>query len=428
MSEAISLNLPFFVAGIIIFIGFFGTLFFQKTRLPDLLFLIAVGVLIGPAFKWISPGDLKGVTPYFGRIALIIILFEGGLHLDFGLLIKYIKGSIGLGLGVFAVTVASTWALGEYYLGMERIPSLILGCILGGTSSAVIIPLINKMNVNDETRAIISLESVLTDIFVVLGVIILIQISGQTTELQASAILNKIGGSFTIALFAGLIVGLLWTKALGNVKLTSLSYMTTLATVLVLYGTVEMFEASGAVAAFTFGLVLRNGTRFLRVLDENKVFTLDPKIEQFHGEFTFFIRTYFFVYLGLLFTSNMIRPDILITAAILCVVLISARYLYILAYSILYKPIRKARFTYFVMLPRGLATAVVASMPFAAGVKGTENFESYSTLIILFTTVFMVMGIFLTERSEAKNNGGAEGGEPEEVVADTSAEVNGSQS
>lgn len=58
MEHEISLNLPFLIAGIIIFIGFFGTLFFQKTRIPDVLFLIVIGVLLGPIAGWIKATDL----------------------------------------------------------------------------------------------------------------------------------------------------------------------------------------------------------------------------------------------------------------------------------------------------------------------------------------------------------------------------------
>ncbi|MDI6732597.1 MAG: cation:proton antiporter [Planctomycetota bacterium] len=403
--EEIKLNLPFLIAGIIIFIGFLGTLFFHKTRIPDVLFLIVIGVLIGPATGWIKASSLEGITPYFARLALIIILFEGGLHLNFDILIKRFVGGTLFSCGTFAISLISMALLGRYVLNMPLINSLILGAIIGGTSSAIVIPLICKMTVQEETKSILSLESIITDILAVIGVIVFIEM-GLKGEVKPSAVLNDLAGPFSIGIVAGIIFGLLWIKALSSIHIASLSYMTTLAAVLVLFGVVEIAKGSGAVAAFTFGLVLSNGTRFLKVFDETKTFKLDDKIEHFHQEFTFFIRTYFFVYIGLLISPNILRnKEILNNAVIISLGLIIARYIFIWFYYLIYKPVRKERFIYFIMLPKGLAAAVVASLPYAYNVPGTEDFVTYTILVILISNIFMVLGIFTAERwIISKNN------------------------
>ncbi|MBI4833757.1 MAG: cation:proton antiporter [Planctomycetes bacterium] len=407
--DEIALNLPFLIAGLIIFIGFLGTLFFQKTRIPDVLFLIAIGALIGPVAGWIEASQLEKITPYFGRLALIIILFEGGMHLSFDSIIKYFIGGIGLSIGTFAFSVFALYLIGTQVIGISVLNSLILGCIVGCTSPAIILPLITKMNSREETRSIISIESVLTEIFALIGVLVLIDIS-LMGQIQASKILNSLVGSFSIAIVAGVLFGLVWMKALESVKISALSYMTTMAAVLVLFGLVEMSKGSGAVAAFTFGLVLRNGTRFLRVFDTSKTFTLNGKIEEFHGEFTFFVRTYFFVYMGLLISRDLFRhTEILRDALLISGSLIIVRYLFVWILCAVYKPMRAERFTFFTMLPRGLASAVVASLPAAFKIPGTENFVTYTILVILLSNIFMVLGVFTVERRALKNNGNGNG-------------------
>ncbi|MEK7450204.1 MAG: cation:proton antiporter, partial [Planctomycetota bacterium] len=338
MEQEITLNLPFLIAGVIIFLGFLGTLFFQKTSIPDVLLLLGIGVVLGPLTGWIKADTLKEITPYFARLALIIIIFEGGMHLNFDSLIKYFIGGMGLGVIGFLLSTMGVYLFGIYALEMTSMNSLLLGCILGGTCSSIIIPLITKMKVREETCSILSLESVLTDIFVLIGTVLLIKVQ-LMGEVKASQVMNALAGSFSIALVAGIIAGFIWIKALGSVKLTALSYMTTLAAALVLFSVVEMAQGSGAVAVFTFGLVLRNGTRFLRVIDTNKTFQLNTKIEEFHGEFTFFIRTYFFVYLGLLITFDLFRRyDILQNGLIISLSLIIARYLTVWLLCGIYKP------------------------------------------------------------------------------------------
>src|SRR3989339_550314 len=350
--EEITLNLPFLIAGLIIFIGFLGTIFFQKTRIPDVLFLIAIGLIIGPLGGWIDVKQLDKITPYFARLALIIILFEGGLHLSFDSIIKYLVGGVGLSLATYVLSMVSTYFICVYFLHMSVINSLLIGGIIGCTSPAVIIPLITQMNCKEESRSIISIESVVTEIFAIIGVIVLIDIS-LMDKFRPSSIMNSVIGSFSIGLVAAIVIGLLWMKVLKNVKSSALSYMTTLAVVLILFGVVEMSKGSGAVAAFVFGLVLRNGTRFLRVFDETKSFQLNGKIEEFHGEITFFIRTYFFVYLGLLIPFSLFsRYDLLKNGLLIAGGLILTRYIAVWLLCALYKSMRPDRFTYFMMLPR----------------------------------------------------------------------------
>ena len=324
------------------------------------------------------------------------------MHLSFDSIIKNLGGSLGLTIMGFVFSVAGIALMGVHIMGMSWMNAILLGCILGGTSSAIIIPIITKMNVSEQTRSIIGIESVLTDILVVIGTIFLVEVS-LMGQVKPSQVLNAFAGSFSIAIVIGIIAGLLWMRVLSKMTIGALSYMTTIAVVLMLFGMVEMSKGSGAVAAFIFGLVLRNGTRFLRVFDETKSFQLNGKIEEFHGEITFFIRTYFFVYLGLLIPFSLFsRYDLLKNGLLIAGGLILTRYIAVWLLCALYKSMRPDRFTYFMMLPRGLAAAVVASLPAASKIAGTEDFVNYTILVILLSTIFMVFGTFISERKAVK--------------------------
>ncbi|GAI90129.1 unnamed protein product, partial [marine sediment metagenome] len=61
----------------IIFFGVFGEFFFRKTKIPDVLWLIAVGVVAGPILGIVNLEWLWAIVPYFSAIALIVVLFEG---------------------------------------------------------------------------------------------------------------------------------------------------------------------------------------------------------------------------------------------------------------------------------------------------------------------------------------------------------------
>jgi cell volume regulation protein A len=77
--------------GLIILLGFMGSLFFERTKIPDILILIFIGLLIGPIlteytnFGLLDDPEMKDTitffAPHFAALALVIILFDGGLNL-----------------------------------------------------------------------------------------------------------------------------------------------------------------------------------------------------------------------------------------------------------------------------------------------------------------------------------------------------------
>ncbi|OHB76171.1 MAG: hypothetical protein A2Z34_04395 [Planctomycetes bacterium RBG_16_59_8] len=379
---------------------------------------MVVGILIGPILQWIDPSQLDNVTPYFGKLALMIILFEGGLHLNFSALIRNIGAASFLGMGIFLLTIAITYLVGVHFLEMPSLAAIMIGATLGGTSSAIVIPLVNRMTVSEDLKTNVNMESVLTDIFVIIGVMVTVQIALQG-KAEVSDISNKIAGGISIALVVGIVAGVLWVNALTVIQKTSLAYMTTLAMALILYSMTEIFQGSGAIVVFVFGMVLSNADRFLKLFDIHKTFVLDEKIELFHTEWTFFIRTYFFVLIGLMciperFTVSTVKAGCLIFGA--CVV---ARFLLTALFSRIYKTTRKEWPVYFIMMPRGLAAAIVAGLPYEAicgfiasksGNGGTispellalrdatQDFAAYTIIIILLSNLFTVIGVFLTER------------------------------
>ena len=70
-----------FSVGLIIFAAHFFTALFERTRVPDVLPLIFIGILVGPLFGILAPEDFGYVGPLLSAVALTLMLFEGGSHL-----------------------------------------------------------------------------------------------------------------------------------------------------------------------------------------------------------------------------------------------------------------------------------------------------------------------------------------------------------
>lgn len=69
-------------------LGFLGEEFFKRTSVPDPLFLLLFGVLLGPILNVFTHEQLSSITPYFAALALIVILFDGGLNMNIQQAIK----------------------------------------------------------------------------------------------------------------------------------------------------------------------------------------------------------------------------------------------------------------------------------------------------------------------------------------------------
>ena len=69
-------------ASVVIILGVLGEAFFKKTGIPDILFLMILGIIIGPVLGIIQPEAVLEIVPYFAAVALIIIMFDGGLNLS----------------------------------------------------------------------------------------------------------------------------------------------------------------------------------------------------------------------------------------------------------------------------------------------------------------------------------------------------------
>ena len=50
------------------------------------------------------------------------------------------------------------------------------------------------------------------------------------------------------------------------------------------------------------------------------------------------------------------------------------------------------------MLPRGLAAAVLASLPFASGVPGSEIFPEIAFIVIITTIVICTVGVAILKK------------------------------
>lgn len=387
---------------ITIVVGYAGSLIFHKTKIPDIIWLLIFGLLIGPVFSLVDRTLFLAISPFLAALALLIILFDAGLNIEFYSMVRGF--SRGMFLAVFAVVldVIVVAFASMRLLGFDLMTGAILGAIVGGTSSPVVLTLVNRLGVSKKTKTLLSLESVFNDPLVVVLAIALINISisGSISAAAQQGALSSILASFSIGAVIGTLLGVVWLNVLEMLRGKPFDYMLTLAALFLVYVFVESVSGSGAVAALAFGLVLGNGLTFSRILRTKRFSGVGRMMRTFQGEVSFFIRSFFFVYLGLIVDIN--RTYILY-GVVLALILIITRLVAVQISTWRMDLSRYEKKVMHIMAPRGLAAAVLAQLTISYGLKEAEVISNIVFVIILVTVVYTAaMAALLSKRHESK--------------------------
>jgi cell volume regulation protein A len=394
-----------FISGIFL-LGFFGNIFFKKTKISDIFLLILVGLLLGPVFN-VIPLEmielLRAFTPIFAAIALIILLFDGGLYLNFYKVITEIKNAFIFTILCFILTVTICGFVLHFIFGFELLYGLMAGAIIGGISSAIIIPLVTKSSASDKTKVIMTLESAITDVFCVVATITIVGIIISNSA-SATTVIQGIFSAFAIATLIAIIGGMFWIKLLRDYsEVKEFNYLLTLAFLFVLYALTEFLNGNGAFCALVFGLVLGNASDILKTF-KMKEFTIEKSMAHFQTEISLLIKTFFFVYLGIIIDIKVITLEvILITFALVSLVLIVRA----ISTKVFFSKIldNKDQDVVVALHARGLAAAVLATYPISMGLNNsfTIKIVGVAFLLIILTNVTTTVYFFIIEKKN-KNN------------------------
>ena len=374
-------------AGVVIFLGVAGEAFFKKTGIPDVAFLMVFGVIIGPVFGIIQPEAVIQVVPYFAALALIIIMFDGGLNLDIRHIVKTAHFSVTLAVLGFILSVVIITLAAHFALGWVWLESILLGSIVGGSSSAIVFGLVKNIKISEEIKSMLSFESALTDILAMIAAFVLFE-AVLIGHFDLQTLQETLGRAIVVGLVLGFGVGIPWmyvSTKLGNAQH---AYMLTLGILFVLFFLANSFGESGALTALVFGLMLGNKSHLSRILRFKlpKIETDDPT----HNQLTFLVRSFFFVFVGLMASFGQIEYivfGILITVAVYFGRKFVGKITLTKRFSKLDRAVTNS------MIPRGLAAAVLATYPITLGLPNAEAYPQIIFFIILSSVIITTIGL-----------------------------------
>lgn len=380
--------------GLLIFCAHLFNAWFSKRRIPDVLLLMLIGILVGPVSGWVKPEQLNDVGPIFASLTLLFILFDSGIDMRLDVVRRYWTGVVQVTFLSFVLSMATVTVIAFYLTDLELKACMLLGGMVAGTAAAIVIPLVRQMKVSDKTRVTLVLESAISGVLCI--VISLAFIEGyKLGNVSIGSMLGRVFASILMSLIIGLVAGIVWSSFMERVRKLQNSMFLTPAFVFIIYGISEALGYSGAISALAFGLVLGNPEyfemSFLKKLKLRDMTPLADTEKSFFKEFVFILKTYFFVYIGICIPFT--NTTALAYGAIIAAALFVVRFILVLIVGKNNTPVD--RLTVSIMIPKGLVSAVLASVPEqvnnAAGytvIPGAVTIK-YVTYSIIFCSIII---------------------------------------
>lgn len=345
-----------------------------RIGVPVLLVFILIGMGIGSEGLGGITFDDPELTQSVGVVALVFILFAGGLDTQWQTVRMAIKEGVLLstiGVGITALAVA--W-LAVTFMGFTWLTGILLGATMAATDAAAVFSVLRGKGVElkGKLKPILELESGSNDpmaVFLTLGMIQWI----STPDTQITDLLGMFIVQMSLGLLIGVLIGYLMIYALNQLRLEydGLYPVLTIGCVLLCYGFTTAVGGNGFLAIYVTGLLLGRGD-----------FIHKASLTQFHDGLAWLMQIAMFLVLGLLvFPSNLVpvAGSSLLVAAFLIIIARPAAVLLLLLPSKI--SFRGKLLTAWIGL-RGAVPIILATFPLLAGVEGADT---------LFNIVFFVV-------------------------------------
>ena len=383
-----SVSTAIIALGCLIFLSHIFNALFERTKIPSIIFLICIGIFVGPVIMhWTVPSDLGSFGNVFTTITFIVILFESGTHLNIYDIKKSIGRATALTVSCFTVNLIIASALIFLLTDLEIISSMFIGAVVSDTSVAVVVPIVKQLKLGEKTTTILSLESAFSSVLCLIVSLAIFE-TMQSGEVYIISIIVNMIVSFAVASIFGAVVGFVWAIFKNRVLKNIENMMfTSFALAFMIYGICDELNLNGGTAILAYGVVVGNinyfsQSKILKKFTSDEKLILDETHRTFFSEIGFVLQTYFFVYVGISLKFSDI--NLFVVSMIVSVsFFIGRRLVTKLFFS--RETSKFEREIISLMTPKGLVTAVMASLPLQYGLANGNEIQGIVYYIVLIS-------------------------------------------
>jgi cell volume regulation protein A len=369
--------------------------FFKKRNVPDSIFLIFLGLLLGPTvlgnpivseYVKISPVDISamGAVPDFLRtLALIMIVFAGMFNVGLRAFQKTSGTSVRFAVFGVLFNTALLGVAAHFIFGLDWVFALLLGGVVSGTADAIIFTFDGVLDKDyRKIMNILKTEAIFNSpVCILLPLVFLDFVALQPGAIiEPMAYLSKFVLMMVAGVGTGIILGLAFAKFAKSMA-QDYTVLLMLSIALITYAASEYVGGSGILAVAVCGLIVGDMS-----------FQEKEDVKRFDDHFSEMLRIAVFTFLGAQVTLAFGLYDIIpILLFFIAVVLARPIFIHFLLGNARNNYTRQERFVMSFVAPRGIDAAamapIVAAALVAAGYGGAASSILNMVVVVIIMTV-----------------------------------------
>lgn len=366
--------------------------------IPTLLLFLLVGMVFGSdglGLQFNSASDAQ----FIGMMALSIILFTGGMDTK----LQDIRPVLTQGILLSTVGVLMTTLLtGSFIYFLSSLTSMdfslsLLTCMLlaatmSSTDSASVFNLLRsqKMNLKENLRPMLELESGSNDPMAYMLTIALIQVVASGSDLHIGVVVKDL----LVQFFFGSVIGFAFGKFSAwlinkiNLSNASLYPILLLSLVFITFTTTDLLKGNGYLAVYIAGVVVGNTRLAFR-----------KEVDTFMNGLTWLFQIIMFLSLGLLVNPHEMLDVVVVALLIAVFMILVARPLSVFTCLLPFRSMsNRARFFVSWVGLRGAVPIIFATYPVVAEIPGSHQIFNIVFFITLLSLIFQGMTISIGAR------------------------------
>ncbi|MFK8024564.1 MAG: potassium/proton antiporter [Ilumatobacter sp.] len=376
MNAGFAIDVAVLIGGSLLLIGVIASGLAERFRVPSLLLFLGLGMLVADEGLALIRFDDAALAQNIAAIALVVILFEGGLGTEPASFRR--AGAPAALLATVGVVVTASVVAGAawWLIGVEPVTALLLGAVIASTDAAAVFSALRTERLPMRTRDILQLESGMNDPVAVLLTIGMVEVwrGDPTGWTWASFLLAQLA----IGLVVGVGVGAVARSLIGRLTGAAVSSLgvITLAIAAVSYGMASALGGSGFLAVYLTGAVIAGARRSSR------------RMLHFHEGLAATAQGTLFLLLGILVFPSELIGDIGTAVVVALVLIVVARPLAVFSVLVWSRtPLRRMALISWAGL-RGAVPVVLATIPSTAGhPDGALIFDVAFVVVVLSVAV-----------------------------------------
>ena len=368
----------------------------ELIKLPSLIGMILLGMFVGPSFLNLIPQSTLNISPYIKDIALVTVLFIGGLGISINQMKQIGRPAILLSIIPATLEGLTIAFLSMIFLNFTFVQGAILGFIIAAVSPAVLVPsmvdLIKRKIGQDKAIPQMLLvgasadDTVAITLFTTFLGIYMSSNNGQSISIASE--LFSIPITIFTSIFIGWLLAFLTKKLLKSIKINTLRVILTFIICLL----IRLVENTFHLEIFNSLLTIMIYGFFLRAFLDD----LALKIQDGINVVWKYGKIYLFAFVGMAINPSLVGEYLWI-GILMLIISLTIRSIGV-AISLIGTDLsfKERIFCIIAYLPKATVQSAKAGIPLQMGVAGGEVMQAIAILSVLITAPIGAIGIKLS--------------------------------